>query len=230
MARANTLYNRRDPGSPGLLPDLPPGSPIRSSGSFVLDVVNTTADRHPSTGDPFSPGYAALLGWFRTMDAVDHESADSLARLARRNPRDAAAARQRMVVLRTALCDVVSALAHDEQPAESSLDLLAREHVASLQGGGFVVRDGQLAWHAADIRDLDAPLRAVIAASVAFLSTTDPDRIRECAANACRRVFLDMSKNRSRRFCDPGTCGTATRVRRFRERTGDESDRAHDFS
>ena len=44
------------------------------------------------------------------------------------------------------------------------------------------------------------------------------DRLRVCSAVGCSRVFVDTSRNRSRRYCDPATCGNRTNVAAFRAR------------
>jgi predicted RNA-binding Zn ribbon-like protein len=44
------------------------------------------------------------------------------------------------------------------------------------------------------------------------------ERLAVCAASHCSRVFVDTSRNRSRRYCDPGTCGNRTNVAAYRAR------------
>jgi predicted RNA-binding Zn ribbon-like protein len=44
------------------------------------------------------------------------------------------------------------------------------------------------------------------------------DRLRLCSATGCSRVFVDTSRNRSRRYCDPATCGNRTNVAAYRAR------------
>jgi predicted RNA-binding Zn ribbon-like protein len=44
------------------------------------------------------------------------------------------------------------------------------------------------------------------------------DRLRVCSAIGCSRVFVDTSRNRSRRYCDPSTCGNRTNVAAYRAR------------
>lgn len=44
------------------------------------------------------------------------------------------------------------------------------------------------------------------------------DRLRLCSAVGCSRVFVDTSRNRSRRYCDPSTCGNRTNVAAYRAR------------
>jgi predicted RNA-binding Zn ribbon-like protein len=44
------------------------------------------------------------------------------------------------------------------------------------------------------------------------------DRFRVCASGTCADVFVDTSRNRSRRFCDPETCGNRAHVAAHRAR------------
>jgi predicted RNA-binding Zn ribbon-like protein len=43
-------------------------------------------------------------------------------------------------------------------------------------------------------------------------------RLKTCAAPDCTAVFIDLSRNRSRRFCDTGNCGNRQHVAAYRER------------
>lgn len=43
-------------------------------------------------------------------------------------------------------------------------------------------------------------------------------RLKVCAAPDCRAVVLDLSKNRSRRYCDTGNCGNRAHVAAYRRR------------
>jgi predicted RNA-binding Zn ribbon-like protein len=43
------------------------------------------------------------------------------------------------------------------------------------------------------------------------------ERLQVCAGEDCRDVFVDLSKNRSRRFCEQG-CGNRANVAAYRAR------------
>ena len=44
-------------------------------------------------------------------------------------------------------------------------------------------------------------------------------RVKECDNETCRWLFVDMSKNRSRRWCDMKDCGNRAKARRHYRRT-----------
>ena len=43
-------------------------------------------------------------------------------------------------------------------------------------------------------------------------------RLRACEAPECEAVFVDLSRNRSRRYCDTGNCGNRLHVAAYRAR------------
>ncbi len=68
----------------------------------------------------------------------------------------------------------------------------------------------------------DAPLadRMAVEAAMAFsdvIRTKQLDRLRVCAAADCENVHVDLSKNRSRRFCGTA-CANRTNVAAYRTR------------
>lgn len=46
----------------------------------------------------------------------------------------------------------------------------------------------------------------------------EEQRLRICAAQDCTAVFVDLSRNRSKRFCDTGNCGNRAHVAAYRAR------------
>ena len=72
-----------------------------------------------------------------------------------------------------------------------------------------------------------APLatRMAVEAAMAFVDVVrgkELSRLRICAAHGCRNVVIDLSKNRSKRFCDDG-CGNRTAVAAYRARKAKNS-------
>ena len=70
--------------------------------------------------------------------------------------------------------------------------------------------------------DPDASLadRMAVEAAMAFVDVIrqgELDRLRICAAGTCNDVVVDLSKNRSRRFCSV-SCSNRTNVAAFRAR------------
>ena len=68
--------------------------------------------------------------------------------------------------------------------------------------------------------DAGLDVRMMVEAAMAFVDVIrmkELDRLRVCAADDCGDVLVDLSKNRSRRFCDSG-CGNRMNVAAYRAR------------
>ncbi|OLD99871.1 MAG: hypothetical protein AUG80_03900 [Candidatus Rokubacteria bacterium 13_1_20CM_4_68_9] len=61
---------------------------------------------------------------------------------------------------------------------------------------------------------LDRLLWPIIRSASEVLTSTDIAAVRVCAAPACRRLFLDGSRNGTRRWCDMAVCGNRAKVQR----------------
>ena len=64
--------------------------------------------------------------------------------------------------------------------------------------------------------------------ALAFLVVAqERDRLRRCDAPGCGRAFVDLSRNRSRRYCSSRTCGNRLHVAAYRARQRDSVDAGH---
>ncbi len=77
-------------------------------------------------------------------------------------------------------------------------------------------------WHL-HFTPLGAPLASRFAAEAAMglaavIKAGGFLRMATCVDRGCRDVFVDASRNRSRRFCDPATCGNRSAVAAHRAR------------
>jgi predicted RNA-binding Zn ribbon-like protein len=77
-------------------------------------------------------------------------------------------------------------------------------------------------WHIHATSD-DAPLatRILVEAAMAFVDvirSDEYDRVRICSADDCTSVYIDYSRNGSKRYCDTGNCGNRMNVNAYRER------------
>ncbi len=76
-------------------------------------------------------------------------------------------------------------------------------------------------WHV-HATDDDAPFADRVAVELAMamvdvIRAGERDRLAVCSAEDCDDVYVDLSRNRSRKFCD-GTCGTRANVAAYRAR------------
>ncbi len=77
-------------------------------------------------------------------------------------------------------------------------------------------------WHL-HLTDPQAPLVDRIGTEVAMaiadlIRANDLDRLKRCAAEDCDAVLVDLSRNRSRRYCGTGNCANRAHVAAYRAR------------
>jgi predicted RNA-binding Zn ribbon-like protein len=71
-------------------------------------------------------------------------------------------------------------------------------------------------WHMTGNKaKLDWILNPVIRSAADLLISEEFSRIKKCADPTCGWLFLDISRNRSRRWCDMRDCGNRAKASRF---------------
>jgi predicted RNA-binding Zn ribbon-like protein len=106
----------------------------------------------------------------------------------------------------------------DEDGAIASINALLSQTGASPQ---IVAHDGRgphlhVSRPTAPLADR---MTAHFAMGLAWLVVAgEAGRIRSCESPTCRQVFVDFSRNRSRRYCDSRTCGNRLHVAAYRAR------------
>jgi predicted RNA-binding Zn ribbon-like protein len=66
--------------------------------------------------------------------------------------------------------------------------------------------------------ELDGFLAPVVASAASLLTSDSLDLVKVCGGDTCGWMFVDRSKNHSRRWCTMKDCGNVAKVRRFRGR------------
>ena len=84
-----------------------------------------------------------------------------------------------------------------------------------------LVDHDDIGWHVHAVPQ-EAPLatRMLVEAAMALIDVIrsgELDRLKDCAAEDCDNIVLDLSRNRSKRFCEDG-CGNRENVRAYRDR------------
>ena len=197
-------------------------------GHVVLDLVNTVAPRLPGRSDHVE--YIAtprdLLAWARRVRLVSETESESIREGWAASPAGAAKALHAVVDIREATYGVLmAALGSTEMATPDAADELDRLNVrsaaASARSGlelggptGPAVRLVVGTTPALMIADRLAQ------AAVDLLRTVDLNHVRICPIpeGGCGWLFLDRSRNSSRRWCAMADCGAQAKARRLTQR------------
>ena len=120
--------------------------------------------------------------------------------------------------LRARLGRIWAGAADDERTVGEVNSLLADTHAAP-----WLTRHPEMPdWHL-HLASASDPLAQRMGAEMAMaladlIRAGELRRLKTCAAPDCEAVLIDLSRNRSRRFCDTGNCGNRQHVAAYRER------------
>jgi predicted RNA-binding Zn ribbon-like protein len=189
-------------------------------GRLCLDFVNTVHNyRSDQTRDDIS-SYSDLVAWSRLAEVVDDAEKRLLSREALQRPAEAMAAIEKGRGLRQGLYQIFSAIAEGRPAGRKDLatlnaalsEALGQSQVAP-RADGFV-----WSWNNED-RVLHRVLWPIARSAADLLTSGDLSRLRQCEGNNCTWLFLDTSKNGSRRWCEMKVCGNRVKARRHYERS-----------
>jgi len=194
------------------------------SGHLALDFANTLewhASEHPVER---LASYADLLAWAQAAGLVDDRQARALLELSSTNPEAAQAAYQRALALREALYRLFSALAAQQPPDVDDLGRLTAALADSVEHGRLEHGPAGFSWSWPAADSCDRPLWPVARAAADLLQDEQLQRVGECADDrGCGYLFLDTSRNHSRRWCSMESCGNRAKARSHYRRARQES-------
>jgi predicted RNA-binding Zn ribbon-like protein len=176
-------------------------------GAPALDFVNTV---DPLTGPDAVDGVdspALLSAWGVHAGITEHPVAITREDL------------ERARAVRAALTRIFVAVAAGERPAAAGLATFTEAYATTLGHAGLAPADGRYGLAAPS--GVDAILLPVLESARELLTTDRLRRVRQCPAHDCGWLFLDTSKNGSRRWCRMDGCGAKAKMRRYRARLAD---------
>ena len=188
-------------------------------GSVALDFANTLGGMHSAPTHEHLIEYADLVAFGRSAGTISSFQGRRLIDEAERQPARAVAVLRRAISLREAIWRVFDAYARNGRAEPTDLAIIHEEELAALRHARFQPSASDIDYAWSEDLPLDRPLWA-IARSAADLrrSKDDLSRIRECGSVTCEWLFIDKSRNHSRRWCDMNDCGNVAKVRRYRAR------------
>jgi predicted RNA-binding Zn ribbon-like protein len=210
-----------------------------SGGALCLDFANTLDDRPGPRPNEHLGSYADLLTFAWQTGALDDGQLARLHAHAQRRPAEAAASLARALDLREVIYRLFLALAEGEAVPPADLAALNWSLAEALAQARLVEAQiptpghhpdpvehregrrgrGQFTWSWADDPiDLNMPLWPVARSAADLLTSSDLSALRLCAAESCAWLFLDTSRNGSRRWCSMRTCGNRAKARRHHAR------------
>jgi predicted RNA-binding Zn ribbon-like protein len=194
-------------------------------GHPALDLVNTL-ERGGESPHDFLSDSSALLRWSLQVGVISDGEADQVGRAWGDEPSVAQAGlaavrdiREGLHLVLLAITDPDGGTAGDPIAAGAALVALHQRWSGAAARARFVLDSSRVRLAYGTVPAMLVPDR-IAEAALDVMLTADPTRVRRCPVRegGCGWLFLDQSRNGSRRWCRMADCGNAVKARRLTER------------
>ena len=187
-----------------------------TGGHPALDLVNTLDWRFRESGpEEFLQDFGDVVRFAEQTGLMD---ASEIRKLLRGVPESNAEKVVKGVrELREAAAEVLYAAVDGKQPSAAAVKRLEL-CFADAEEQRELRWDGEkLTWMLRQASSLpELPLWLLSLSTAAFMTSERMRLLRECGNPECRWLFVDSSKNHTRRWCDMKICGNRMKARRFK--------------
>ena len=187
-------------------------------GHRALEFVNTLHWRLRDEPQEALSFYADLLEWARRVDLLEEAEARSLTVKAQHDPVGAEGALADALELREVLYRVFVAVARNESPDVAALEHLKAQYAEAIGSASLDHSTRVLSWDESGVDPWHRVTAQLAAAGMELFLSEEANRVKQCADQGCGWLFLDTSKNHSRRWCSMDICGSRAKMRRHYRR------------
>lgn len=194
-------------------------------GTLCFDFINTVNTRTKQFEvHEYLQDYQNFLLWCRKVEIIEKEKFTALAAYAQKNAAETKKALEKIKKTRENLYQLFSSIATD-QVRQIPIIVLKRFNTDlqnALSHLQFELTEDELqqTWEPKKLPLLE-PLWIVLKSANDILVDKKYERIKECPA--CGWLFLDQTKNNKRRWCNPSTCGSIEKSKRYYRKKKKES-------
>ena len=194
------------------------------AGHPALDFVNTIDPREGVHRVDHLRAYEDLVDWAERAGILGAADARQAAREATRDPAAAARAFDRAVVLREATYAIFGAVTGRRPAPADDVQELHAAYREAIDHARLTQTGRRFRWRLSS--GLDVVRWHIARDAVALVESEMLGRVKRCPGSGeCGWLFLDSSKNASRRWCSMEGCGNRAKLRRFLRRRKRRTDR-----
>ena len=187
---------------------------VGSRSSLGLDFANTVAWRGSAPEESLHD-FADLIKWCADAGVISPRVVHQARKWPEKHPKRSAEVFGEAIALREAIYRILHAAASGSNPNQADLPLLNRAlgeapprttlHRAA-GGFGWEIEESRISAHSI--------LAPVLWSTADLLVGSQLMRVRECSNDKCLWLFLDDSKNGTRRWCSMQSCGNRAKAHR----------------
>ncbi|MGO8970958.1 MAG: CGNR zinc finger domain-containing protein [Myxococcaceae bacterium] len=186
-------------------------------GHPLLDFVNTVGGKRVVKPREELRRLEDVLVWGQLAGVLSQSEAQALRQQAAARPAKAEEALRRAVDFRESLYRLLLALVEARPVPPGEVARLEAEVQRALAARRLRCTEEGCVWSPPDVSLLDSVIPRLALAAAELLTSERWRRVRVCEAtrdDGCGWLFLDQTRNHSRRWCDMALCGNKHKARR----------------
>jgi predicted RNA-binding Zn ribbon-like protein len=186
------------------------------AGNLVLDFANTAEFHASDQPDEKLNSYADLVSWAETAGIISPQAGRALLTTSKDNPKIAEKSLQSALELREIIYRIFSELAGGKPPDQRDLAEFNNFLSKSLKHARIQEDEEIYTWGWDNMGDsLESLLWPLARETANLLTSPDIKRVGECADDrGCGYLYIDTSRNHSRRWCSMESCGNRAKAQR----------------
>ena len=183
-------------------------------GDLSLDFVNTVNWRNRNEPDELLKTSQDLIRWGVETDILSEPETDKMNHWAHENKSTADNLLVKAKDLRESLHHLFKGIIEGNEPNENDLNVINYELSEMLTHLQLSYSKNQFKLEIEKDNTLDYVIWHIVRSASKLLTSDKLDRVKECEDDECGWLFIDESKNRSRRWCSMEDCGNRNKARR----------------
>ena len=185
-------------------------------GRLCLDFVNTLDWRGTDRPQEFLNTIDDLVAWSRHVGICSRQETRKLYKIAEQSEVEAKSVLNRAVKLRETIYRLFAASIVVHSPVREDLSVFNEILGRSMKESQIKATKDGYAWDIIGNKTkLDWILNPIIHSAAEILVSDELKKVKTCADAACGWLFIDVSRNQSRRWCDMKDCGNRAKANRF---------------
>jgi len=202
-------------------------TPALEGEKLCLDFVNTVDWRYSIARKKEKlHDFSALISWSKQMGILEDKTAKILFKKALKQPNKAEQVYEKTIEIRELLYHIFFSMATTGQVSNHDLSIF-NKYLADSMGKSCCLTpsDNGFVWSFCSGTDsMDLFLDPIIKSAADLLVSSELKRVKQCADDACGWLFMDKSRNNSRRWCSMKDCGNRAKAHRhyLRKRQGEK--------
>ncbi|MDN5202420.1 CGNR zinc finger domain-containing protein [Fulvivirgaceae bacterium BMA10] len=188
-------------------------------GHLSIDFINTVRNRFEEPQHDYLQTSADLLKWCRRLDLLSEKTLSEVESNIASQPAQAEKQIKKVKDLREVLYEIFVSIAYNRVPKRNAVQRF-NYHLAETWSNFILdIREAKQVvpeWsheHPEILQCMDP----IVKAAYELLMSSELLKLKECGA--CGWLFLDKSKNQSRRWCNMQTCGSSEKARNYYKKT-----------